>query len=364
MHQLYISAMKTLSYILILGACTVTFISCKKNEVAPSVDANENTLDLKTTATAALTVNSFKITTIAGSAFKDGLVDGIGKQSRLYNPIGIDLAADGYLYVADAYNHKIRKISPVTNAVSTINIPNASDGSSISYPAIVRVSKDGTLNMMANEPHTSWILKTNGTVLTPDHTPDAQIPSDLERDPSNNFFWMAEINSKVVNGQHVQKAYLKKFYINDITGLIGTSPLKLPADSIEVADRNDFNILTFYPGYNGVKYVVINYTKLYKLTPSGSFVRIYKDLKFNEIHSIVSSKDSRTLYLVESGSIKCIANGVHKFLAGPNSNYHDGRDGVGSTADIYAEKLVLSKDENTLYFTDSYTSTVRKMQLK
>lgn len=353
--------MKTFTYALLLGGILVV-ASCKKEEV----ESPENEINRKSSTSslvAAASSSSFKITTIAGQPFHTGYADGVGKQALFDHPFGIDLADDGYLYVADAYNNKIRKISLSDNAVTTVNVPHASDGSSISGPYNLRVSKDGTLNIIADEPHQVWIVKPDGTVLTPGHAPEARLSPDIERDPSREFFWMAQVDSKLVNGQLSLKAYLKKFFINS-SGLIGTSPLALDVNAIEEPDRSDFDILDFYPGYNGVKYVVINHTKLYKLSSTGVFSRIYKDMDFHEIYNIVSSRDSRTLYLAESGQIKCIADGVHKFLAGPNPTYHDGRDGVGSGADIFADRLALSKDESTLYFSDINTGTIRKMQLR
>ncbi|MDB4923181.1 hypothetical protein [Mucilaginibacter sp.] len=352
--------MKKLTYTLMFFAGIIVAMSCKKSEIISPVNEVNQSSQLAVAASS----TSLKITTIAGNPFHFGDADGVGKQALFNSPFGLDLSDDGYLYVVDGYNNKIRRILLSNNSVTTVNIPKAADGSSITGPYVVRVSKDGTLNIIAEEPHFVWIVKPDGSVLTPGHAPEAVLSPDLERDPSGNFFWMAEVDSKTVNGQYTQKAYLKKFYINDATGTIGTSPLNLNVNSIEEEDRAFFDILDFYPGYNGVKYVVINHTKLYKLSSAGVFSRIYKDIDLHEIYSMVSSRDSRTLYLAESGQIRCIADGVHKFLAGPNPTYHDGRDGVGSGADIFAFKLALSKDENTLYFSDFNTSTIRKMQLK
>jgi hypothetical protein len=101
---------------------------------------------------------------------------------------------------------------------------------------------------------------------------------------------------------------------------------------------------------------------LYKLTPSGLFTQIYRNLNLSGVRNLVATKDSRTIYLVQNGAIKALFNGKLQYIAGPNPNYHDGRDGVGSSADVYAHNLALSKDESTLYFTDNYK--VRKIILR
>ena len=52
------------------------------------------------------------MTTIVGrDLFEFGDVDGVGDDVRLQHPVGIALV-DGALYVADTYNHKIKKVAP------------------------------------------------------------------------------------------------------------------------------------------------------------------------------------------------------------------------------------------------------------
>jgi len=51
------------------------------------------------------------VTTIAGSG-QIGYLDGAGASSQFYFPTGIDVDADGSLYVADYANNKIRKLTP------------------------------------------------------------------------------------------------------------------------------------------------------------------------------------------------------------------------------------------------------------
>lgn len=58
------------------------------------------------------------VTTVAGLAKQAGSVDGTGPAARFNRPMGIALAPDGTLYVADANNHTIRRITP-TGIVTT-----------------------------------------------------------------------------------------------------------------------------------------------------------------------------------------------------------------------------------------------------
>ncbi len=60
------------------------------------------------------------VTTIAGKAGNNGTADGTGSAARFESPFGVALDSVGNLYVADSYNHTIRKMTPVgTNWVVT-----------------------------------------------------------------------------------------------------------------------------------------------------------------------------------------------------------------------------------------------------
>ncbi|MCL5097141.1 MAG: hypothetical protein M1608_06375 [Candidatus Omnitrophica bacterium] len=59
------------------------------------------------------------VTTLAGLAGKAGSADGVGSAARFYEPEGVDVDGAGSVYVADAWNHTIRKITP-DGTVSTL----------------------------------------------------------------------------------------------------------------------------------------------------------------------------------------------------------------------------------------------------
>ncbi|VDA99754.1 hypothetical protein S1OALGB6SA_827, partial [Olavius algarvensis spirochete endosymbiont] len=57
-------------------------------------------------------------TTLAGST--RGFADGAGTKAWFDEPIGVAVDSSGNVYVADSYNHRIRKITPADRVVSTI----------------------------------------------------------------------------------------------------------------------------------------------------------------------------------------------------------------------------------------------------
>ncbi len=78
-----------------------------------------------------------EVSTIAGSSelFGFGDQDGKGLQSRLQHPLGVEFA-NGLLYVADTYNHKIKVIDPTDNSCKTflgLGKPGKEDGKSPSF---------------------------------------------------------------------------------------------------------------------------------------------------------------------------------------------------------------------------------------
>jgi len=69
-----------------------------------------------------ISVGDFRVTTVAGKAGERGKVDGEGPSARFYFPYGLALSlCDSYLFVADYFNHSIRRVSLLENfAVTTV----------------------------------------------------------------------------------------------------------------------------------------------------------------------------------------------------------------------------------------------------
>jgi hypothetical protein len=66
------------------------------------------------------------VATLAGSAdlFGFGSKDGLGRDARFQHPLGITLVGSGgdaYLVVADTYNQVLRRVDPLSGAVTTLS---------------------------------------------------------------------------------------------------------------------------------------------------------------------------------------------------------------------------------------------------
>lgn len=92
-----------------------------------------------------------EVTTFAGNGLYTPYLSGIGTSAMLYNPRGITCDQYGYLYVADASGHRIRKISPTGNVTTLagtgINglIDGAAQSAQFYTPYGVAVDASGTV---------------------------------------------------------------------------------------------------------------------------------------------------------------------------------------------------------------------------
>jgi len=94
-----------------------------------------------------------QVTTLVGTGLFDfGDVDGVGDEVRLQHVQDVDLA-DGYLYLADSYNHKVKRLDPVTREVVTVlgtGAPGWEDGAAARFHEPGSVSVAGRLLYVAD----------------------------------------------------------------------------------------------------------------------------------------------------------------------------------------------------------------------
>ena len=92
------------------------------------------------------------VTTMAGAAGLPGTQDGTGTGARFYRPMGIAVDGSGNVFVADTGNHTIRKIAPdgsVARAAGQARVAGSADGGSVSSqlnsPMGLAVAGDGSI---------------------------------------------------------------------------------------------------------------------------------------------------------------------------------------------------------------------------
>jgi streptogramin lyase len=108
------------------------------------------------------------VTTLAGTAGFDGAVNGNGTSASFNNPVGVAVGGSGNVYVADAFNHLIRKISPtgdVTTLAGTAGFDGAvnGNGTSASFKYPWGVAVDGSGNVYVADAFNHLIRKISPT---------------------------------------------------------------------------------------------------------------------------------------------------------------------------------------------------------
>ena len=115
------------------------------------------------------------VSTLAGDG-TPGYIDGPAHQARFNGPIGIAVAPDGRIVVADSYNDRIRMIDP-SGAVSTLagsGRPGAedgvADGASFDTPTGIAIDARGVLVVADTGNDIVRTIDRNGHVTTPSWT--------------------------------------------------------------------------------------------------------------------------------------------------------------------------------------------------
>jgi hypothetical protein len=118
------------------------------------------------------------VTTIAGSPGQPGSADGTGPAARFAWPAGVVVEASGDLWVADTYNHTIRRVTPggeVTTPAGSPGQPGSSDGTGsaagFAWPAGLAVGSGGALHVADTYNDTVRVVSTAGSVTTLAGTP-------------------------------------------------------------------------------------------------------------------------------------------------------------------------------------------------
>lgn len=154
-------------------------------------------------------------TLVAGGSF--GSADGTGSAAQFYNPSGIAVGPAGDIYVADTWNHTIRKISPdgvVTTLAGTAGAKGSTDGTGagarFSFPAGLAIDGPGNLyvadsgNFLIRKITPAGVVTTvAGRAGQHDHIDGAaaeaefNLPQSLAFDPSGNLLVADTLNNTI-----------------------------------------------------------------------------------------------------------------------------------------------------------------------
>jgi streptogramin lyase len=174
------------------------------------------------------------VTTIAGTAGQSGFADGLGTAARFNSPLGLAVAADGTIFVADSGNHLVRAISParaVTTLAGRAETWGTEDGSGsnarFNGPLGVAISSDGEIFVSDSNNHTirkitragnvtTWagVPGTDGSTDGPGLEAAFSKPAELTFDKRGNLFVADSFN-------HLVRKISPDGKVSTVTGLAG-----------------------------------------------------------------------------------------------------------------------------------------------
>jgi hypothetical protein len=104
------------------------------------------------------------VTTLAGTAGVNGSTDANGAAAHFFLPVGVATDSADNVYVADTFNHTIRKITPagvVTTLAGTAGVPGSTDaaGAAASFRSPLGVATDSAGNVYVAEADNGTIRK-------------------------------------------------------------------------------------------------------------------------------------------------------------------------------------------------------------
>jgi sugar lactone lactonase YvrE len=281
-------------------------------------------------AVTAFTVHaqSLTFTTLAGTAGGSGSADGAGSAARFNNPIGLALDAAGNVYVADKYNHTIRKVTPagvVTTFAGAASIAGNSDGAGgvarFRFPFGLATDSAGNVYVGGYVSHTVRKITPAGVVTT--------------------LAGLAGDRGSV-----------------DGTGILArfSDPLGVATDSganVYVADRSNHTIRKITPA--GVVTTLAGSPGV-----AGSADGTGGGASFNHPAGVATDSGGN-VYVADTDNHtirKITSAGVVTTLAG-SAGSPGGADGTGSAARFDSPELVATDSSGNVYVTEDNAQTIR-----
>lgn len=346
------------------------------------------------------------VTTFAGTAGQIGTADGVGNDARFNQPNGVAVGGDGDVYVADTFNHTIRKISPacvVTTLAGNPVLAGFLDGKGtlgmFNFPQSVTVDGSGNVYVADTLSHTIRKVTAAGVVTTLagsvgvtgisdgiGTTAQFNTPCGLAADGSGNVY-VADSNNhtirKVTADWGAVTTFAGSVSVSGTTNGTGRAarfrfPNGVGVDAngnVYVADTNNHTIrnvttagmVTTLAGAtvglvngNGIAALFNN---PYGITVTSSS-NMYVADTFNNLIRQVTLTSGTWVTTTVGGLVVTGSDWWGKPLGGSAGKVDGaGTGGPGPVAQFSNPSGVAADNSGNLYITDTYNHTIRQMAL-
>lgn len=328
------------------------------------------------------------VSTLAGMAGSKGAIDSSGAAARFARPMGVGVAPNGTVYVADEENMTIRHLSPsgeVTAMAGGIGTKGSADGpgpaARFFHPVGLAVAADGTVFVTDTDNHTIRKIGTDGIVSTlagnigRKGTADGisrvaqfNLPHGMAV-AANGTLYVADTNNHTIR---------KITPDGQVTTLAGLAGRKGSTDGIGSAARFFHPAAVAVDGQSNL-YVADNGNEtIRKITLAGEVTTLAGTAGHGGYANgagAVARFRSPTGVAVDARGNVYVADHLNALLrqitpAGDVTTlagmvlHFGSEDGAGSTARFNGPSGIATDASGNLYLTDSENHTVRKINLK
>jgi sugar lactone lactonase YvrE len=325
------------------------------------------------------------VSTLAGLAGSSGSVDGTGNGARFIFPTGVTTDGAGNVYVADAGDNTIRKITPagdVTNLAGLAGSSGSSDGTGgaarFFYPAGVAVDSAGSVYVADTSNNTIRKIASSGAVGTLAGLPGSSGSADGTGSAARFYepFGVAVDNGGNVYVADAHNGTIRKIspfgIVSTLAGLAGNpgyadgtgsaarfaGPTGVAVDSagnVYVADSNNNTIRKITPSG-----VVSTLAGLAGTT--GSADGTGNAARFNQPYGVAVDSGGN-IYVADylnSTIRKITSTGVVSTFAGVAGSFGSS-DGPGGAARLFDPLGVAVDGAGNVYVADTLNYTIRKI---